>query len=199
LESAAGQQALAVAAGGVLPKLASSPEIERNVLAALEALENSRPEPEVVTLVAQVDDDALENTLRGARAQSLAFDAVIKPIGQTIDLVERDLTAQAAGAALRRDFIAARLGYTASRYDAEARLNQRIASLYELQVRKGNLSAERHHRRSQKFFYGMLAAQTGVIISTLAMAARKRNLLWGLAAGAGAAAISFAIYVYLFV
>jgi hypothetical protein len=45
----------------------------------------------------------------------------------------------------------------------------------------------------------MLAAQLGVIVSTLAMAARQRNLLWGLAAAAGLLAIAFAIYVYLYV
>jgi hypothetical protein len=83
--------------------------------------------------------------------------------------------------------------------DLEARLNQGVAVLYELQVRKANLSAERHHRRSQRFFYGMLAAQTGVIVSTLAIAARKRNLLWTLAATFGAAAVAFALYVYLYV
>jgi hypothetical protein len=66
-------------------------------------------------------------------------------------------------------------------------------------VRKNNISAERHHKRSQRFFYGMLAAQTGVIIATFAIAARKRNLLWSLAAAAGAAATAFAIYVYLYV
>ncbi len=60
-------------------------------------------------------------------------------------------------------------------------------------------SAERHHLRSQRFFVGMLAAQLGVIASTFAMAARKRSLLWSFAAAAGVAAISFAVYVYLFV
>ena len=34
---------------------------------------------------------------------------------------------------------------------------------YELQVRKGNMNAERPHQRSQKFFYGMLGAQAAVI------------------------------------
>ena len=62
-----------------------------------------------------------------------------------------------------------------------------------------NISADRHHRRSQKFFFGMLAAQLGVIISTLAMAAQKRNLLWSLAAGAGAVSVAFTVYVFLFV
>jgi len=96
-----------------------------------------------------------------------------------------------------RDFTAARLRYVARRYDAEAVLNQNVANLYELQVRKNNVSAERHHTRSQRFFYGMLAAQMGVIIATLAMAARLHNLLWSLAAAAGLAAVSFAVYVFL--
>jgi hypothetical protein len=71
--------------------------------------------------------------------------------------------------------------------------------LYELQVRKSNIAAERHHARSERFFFGMLAAQAGVIISTFAMATKKRNLLWSLAAGAGLLAIAFAVYVYLYV
>ena len=103
----------------------------------------------------------------------------------------------AAGTSLSRDFTAARLRYAALRYEVEARLNQSIASFYELQVRKSNISAERHHNRSQRFFFGMLAAQLGVIVSTLAMAARQRNLLWSIAAAAGVLAIAFAIYVYL--
>ncbi len=59
------------------------------------------------------------------------------------------------------------------------------------------MSAERHHKRSQKFFYGMLGAQLAVIISTFAIAARQRNLLWSLAAIAGILAIIFAVFVYL--
>jgi hypothetical protein len=37
-----------------------------------------------------------------------------------------------------------------------------------------------------------------VVISTLAIAAKQRNLLWSLAAGAGVIAIAFAVYVYLY-
>jgi hypothetical protein len=96
-----------------------------------------------------------------------------------------------------RDVTAARLRYATARYEIEARLNQAIASLYELQVRMSNMAAERHQRRSERFFLGMLAAQAAVITATFALAARQRNILWGLAAGAGAAAIAFAVYVYL--
>jgi hypothetical protein len=44
----------------------------------------------------------------------------------------------------------------------------------------------------------MLGAQAAVIIATFAMAARKRNLLWSLAATAGLGALSFAAYVFLY-
>lgn len=199
LEGGAGPQALRALLDGELPKPADTRPIAAEVQAALHALEVSRPDGELVALLGQVDDATLAAELRHAQDQALAFDAATKPINQIVDTIERAVTAPGAEAGLRREFIATRLNYAALRYDAEARLNQVIGSLYELQVRKGNLSAERHHRRSQKFFYGMLAAQLGVIVATLAMAARKRNLLWSLAAAAGAAAISFAAYVYLYV
>ncbi|HEY1111570.1 MAG TPA: DUF4337 family protein [Opitutaceae bacterium] len=199
LESGGGRQALGALLEGELPKPAATRPIAAEVQAALHALEVSRPDGELVALLGQVDDATLAAELRHAQDQALAFDAATKPINQIVDTIERAVTAPGAEAGLRREFIATRLNYAALRYDAEARLNQVIGSLYELQVRKGNLSAERHHRRSQKFFYGMLAAQLGVIVATLAMAARKRNLLWSLAAAAGAAAISFAAYVYLYV
>ena len=48
------------------------------------------------------------------------------------------------------------------------------------------------------FFSGMLGAQAAVIIATFSLAARKRSLLWSLAAAAGASAVFFACYVYLF-
>ena len=106
-------------------------------------------------------------------------------------------TLPAGDKAAARDFVVARMRYHGARYDAEARLNQAIANLLELQVRKANISAERHHKRSGQFFFGMLAAQAAVIIATFAIAAQRRNFLWSVAAVAGIAAIVFAIYVYL--
>jgi hypothetical protein len=78
-------------------------------------------------------------------------------------------------------------------------LNSVIGGVLELQVRKGNISAEHHHKRSAKFFYGMLAAQMAVIISTFSIAARQKSFLWSIAAAAGMAAVSFAAYVYFYV
>lgn len=187
---------LAALLKGELPAAPSAAATDASVKAALEAVESMKPETEIRSHLAQVKDATLEEVLRAARDRSAAFDTLLKPVNQAVDRVEKAVTATAA-AELRRDFTAARLRYAAARYDAEARLNQAIANLYELQVRKNNMSAERHHQRSGQFFYGMLTAQAAVVIATFSLAARQRNYLWGLAAAAGAAAVSFAIYVYL--
>jgi hypothetical protein len=215
LDSATGQQALSFLQRGEIPKAGAVPAPDPSVKTALDAVENLAPEREIAPLLAQVSDQILETALRAAQDMAQKFDAATKPVNQTIDLIDSLLSREtaclragpgspasegsvaAAGASLTRDFTAARLRYAALRYEVEARLNQAIANLYELQVRKSNISAERHHNRSQSFFYGMLGAQLGVIIATFAIAARQRNLLWSLAAAAGLLAIGFAIYVYL--
>jgi hypothetical protein len=78
---------------------------------------------------------------------------------------------------LANSFKAAQLDYNARRYDREARYNQAIAGLHELQVRKSGLASEAHRARSAMYFYGMLAAQAGVTIATFALARRQLVLL----------------------
>lgn len=210
LDSSGGQQAVDFLRRGEVPPVPAAPATDTALKAALAGFEAAKPDAEMAALLAPVSNPTLAHALRAAHDQADQFDAATKPVNQAIDRLSALLTKQSAtqprpaegaasGGSVVRDVTAARLHYTAARYEAEARLNQGIASLYELQVRKSNISAERHHVRSQRFFFGMLAAQFGVIISTFAMAARKRNLLWGLAAGAGLLAIAFAIYVYLYI
>ena len=169
--------------------------LEAKVEAALQAIEKEKPETEIASLLKSVDDQSLAAALQAAKDNALAFDTAIAPANQALEQLEKSLPAGDKAAA--RDLTAARMRYNAARYDTEARLNQSIANLYELQVRKANISAERHHHRSGKFFFGMLAAQAAVIVSTFAIAAQKRSYLWFLAAAAGLAAVIFAIYVYL--
>jgi hypothetical protein len=172
-----------------------APAPDANLQAALEAVEMEKPETEITGSLRALDDKTLETALQAARDQARAFDVALAPANQAIAQLEKSLPAGDKSAA--RDLAAAKMRFSGARYDAEAALNQNIGYLLELQVRKANLSAERHHKRSQKFFFGMLAAQAGVIVSTFAMAARKRNLLWMVAATAGIVAVAFAIYVYL--
>jgi Domain of unknown function (DUF4337) len=168
------------------------------VKTAAELFESSRGETEVNAALASVTPETLIECVRAASERADAFDALTKPVNQAIDAVEKSLLG-AGNQPRLRDFTAARLRYATARYDAESRLNQNIAELIELQVRKSNLIAERHHRRSQRFFFGMLGAQAAVIVSTFSLAARNRSMLWTLAATAGLAAIGFAVWVYFYV
>ncbi len=177
------------------PPAPPAPPVSAGVQAALDAAAGGRPESDVIPLIAKLDDKALEAALEAAKSRADAYDAAVAPATKAVAQIETD----SGGKPNHRDVVAARLRFTAQRYDTESRLNQAIAYLYELQVRKSNFTAERHERRSQRFFFGMLAAQAAVIIATFAIAARKRNLLWSLAAGAGLAAVAFAVYVYLFI
>ena len=169
--------------------------LDAGVEAAMQAVEKQKPETEIVPLLKQVDDATLAAALQAAKDNALAFESASAPANQAMEQLEKSLTT--GDKAMARDFTVARMRFNGSRYDIEARLNQSIANIYELLVRKANISAERHHRRSGKFFFGMLAAQAAVIIATLAIAAQKRNFLWSIAAFAGITAIVFAIYVYL--
>lgn len=177
-----------------LPAL-PAPALAASVKTALEAVEKQQPETEIAAALKPVTDQQLAATLQAARDHVHDFDTALAPANQTLAQFEKSLPAGDKAAA--RDLTAAKMRFNALRYDAEAKLNQAIANLLELQVRKANISAARHHKRSGKFFFGMLAAQAAVIVSTFAMAARQRNLLWILAAAAGVAAVVFAIYVYL--
>lgn len=175
---------------------ASSPAVfADNIKAALSALETSQDETVVAQKLAAVKPAALKAALADAKNAADAFDAATGPINKDSDRLDGAL--MQGDKSVFRSFSAARLRYNASRYDREARLNQSIANIYELQVRQNNISAEKHHARSKNFFFGMLASQMAVIISTFAIAARKKSLLWSLAAAAGAAAVCFSLYVYL--
>ncbi|MCX6886238.1 MAG: DUF4337 family protein [Verrucomicrobia bacterium] len=202
LSSPAGKGILSSLIDAQLPGISPRPAVDKNIQTALDAVEKFEPEVQVSILMGSVTPAMLDQELAVARAQSRELDEATRPINQALEKIENLLASQVTGSpgdAVRRAFTVARLRYTGARYELEARLNQAVAAVYELQVRKSNLIAERHHRRSQKFFFGMLGGQAGVIISTFAMAARKRNLLWTVAAVVGILALVLAIYVYLYV
>lgn len=199
LESPTGRATLDCLAQGTLPAAPAAVAPDPRITTVLDAVEGGQSDADITRLLTPLKPADLATALDAATAHVRAVDSTLKPVNSMIDTLEKALTHAAASDAVTRDFIAARLAYAAQRYDAESRLNQGVAQLLELQVRKSNLSAERHHSRSQRFFYGMLVAQMAVIISTFSMATKKRSFLWAFAATAGVAAIGFASYVYLFV
>jgi len=205
LESSAGKLTLDSLTQGTLPPAGPEPVIAAPIAAVLAAVDAGQSDANIAQLLKPVKKAELASALAVAAAHVRSFDATLKPVTSAIDAMEKEFSHWPANAMdspdlLRpRDFIAARLAYAAQRYEAESRQNQLIAQLLELQVRQSNISAERHHERSQRFFYGMLLAQMAVIVSTFSMARKERSLLWAFAATAGIAAVAFASYVYLFV
>ena len=121
-----------------------------------------KPETEITGNLRALDDKTLDTALQAARDQARAFDVSLAPANQVLAQLEKSLPAGDKSAA--RDLAAAKMRFSSMRYDAEAALNQNVGYLLELQVRKANLSAERHHKRSGKFFFGMLAAQAAVVV-----------------------------------
>ena len=196
LDSAAGRQALGALQSGELPVAPPAVALDADLKAAIAAIQSSRPETEIAALAAKVKPEGIVAALAAAADEGSKFDAAVKPINTLVDRLNETIVRAAGLGPERAAFAAARLRFAAARYEAEAGLNQTVGYLYELQVRQSNVSAERHHARSERFFYGMLGAQAAVIIATFAMASRQRNLLWSLAAMAGLVAVAMAIYVY---
>lgn len=170
---------------------------------------------------------AVQTALRVADQNSRSDDQALKPMSDAFKTLQKSLddlasaagdlrraTTQAAlpapslGASDRQspadlrqlaaDLSAARLRFDALRYEREARLNQQVAYLYEVAVRKAAWQSDRYRTRSKYFFYGMLAAQAAVMIATFSLAVRERSWMWSIAASIGVFAISYAGYVYLF-
>jgi hypothetical protein len=164
------------------------------VQAALSAIAAGKSETEIEALVKDVSEVQLDTCLKQSRIHAEEFDRTVANVTHSLDEAEKQLQSDRP---IAHAWGLTRLELNAQRYEAEAKLNQAIGNILELQVRKSNISAERHHARSQKFFFGMLAAQAAVIISTFSLAAKKRSVLWSVAAIAGFAAIAFAVYVYL--
>ncbi|HTH46397.1 MAG TPA: DUF4337 family protein [Candidatus Limnocylindria bacterium] len=189
--------AVAAIQKGELPPMPPEIELAPAIRSAIDLLDAAKSDDEIAVPLNTLDITAIVAAERAARERADRYDDVTKPVTKVIDDQEKSLVG--TGQERVRDFTASRLRYTSARYEAEARLNQNVAQLIELEVRKSNLIAERHRHRSQRFFFGMLGAQLAVIVSTFSLAAKARSALWMFAASAGIAAVGFAIWVFFYV
>jgi hypothetical protein len=144
----------------------------------------------------------IERACSGISREALAFERSARQAPDQVIAIAppnsmasiHELTSQLSSAVA-----VAGLNFNSNRYQREAHYNQVLAQLLEVQVRRQSFISDRHRVRSRQFFYGMLGAQAGVTIATFSLAVRRGSWLWGLAASAGLAAVTFAAYVYLFV
>jgi hypothetical protein len=190
--------------------LVREPTVETALRAAAEFAQTLDSASAPVSQVIERIDSAVARQfqlVQQARAVSRTLDADLASAPATpaeVTSAARDFAAACDAlhtelAQADRNFTAARLRLTAERYDAETRHNQTTAYLYEVLIRLDGAASDRHRLRSQRFFYGMLAAQAAVVAATLALAVKKRSLLWAFAAAVGLIAVSFGAYVYLFI
>ena len=159
----------------------------------LAALHTRQPEAEVVKLARLLrlkPEGVAADIARGqaeAAAVETAFDA-------EAEAARRAIPADPKGAAVAQ---AAAYDVDRRRYRAESGMNFWVGYLYEVRVAASTAESDRHRVRSERFFYAMLAAQLGAVVSSLALARRRQSALWLLAGLAGLVAVAFGGYVYL--
>jgi hypothetical protein len=170
----------------------------------MKAVGSGASETELEQQAGGISQESLDAAEDVANQNSAAFESAVDQTRAQYAGIEKESEKAASkkgqdGARVMNTVTIARLAFTANRYQREAHYNQALADLLEIEVRRQGFLSDRHRIRSKEFFYGMLGAQAGVTISTFSLAVRRRNLLWGLAASAGLAAVTFAAYVYMFV
>ncbi|HQR06226.1 MAG TPA: DUF4337 family protein [Gemmatales bacterium] len=209
--------------GGQLPKLDiarhEDASIEKNLEAALKAIEQRQKEESVYQLVKKLTLEQIIHATELAEKVSEQFSQQCEPtsdFGKKLKVwltqLERyvqslreqwpqvDTDRRHPVRLLERQIAGAKVAlsdFDVRRYRQEAIYNRKIAELYELRVWRSSMESDRHRTRSELFFYSMLVAQVGVTISSLALAQAKRSALWFIAAFAGLIALGFSLWVYL--
>lgn len=162
------------------------------VRAVLKAVREQRQEPEVLKLARVVDEQKLQAEIAAALKQEAEIEVQYK--------VESDAARAAvtsAGRGERAGTTAARYEVDGRRYRAEAAANQWVGYLLEVRVKHSTEESDRHRQRSENFFFAMLAAQVGGVGSSLALARKRRSVLWLVAGIAGLVAAGFGAFVYV--
>lgn len=189
------------------PPRVKLPEItDENIKALREGIETRRPEAELLALAAKVNKDAINKAIddleKAVEQVDKDWDPIIKAAASLVqkeanikpDASDEDRKTKATNATAAQ---ATGFELEQRRYRAESFMNQGIAFLYEIRVKVSTAESDKHRRKSQHFFYAMLAAQIAAVISSLALARQKMSVLWLFASFIGLASIGIGAYVLL--
>lgn len=171
---------------------AEPPANDPAVRAVLKAVREQQLEEEVLKLARTVQQEKLQAEIAAAVKEE-------KEIEKVYD-AEVDAARKAQAAATADDRAGATAGryeVDARRYRAEATANQWVGFLLEVRVKYSTEESERHQRRSENFFFAMLAAQVGGVGSSLALARKRKSVLWLVAALFGLVAVGIGAFVYV--
>lgn len=176
----------------------SLPEVnDENLRALQKAIDRREPEAELTKLAAKVKHEAINKALDDAERRADEYDKEWSPIIAAATEIAGHAGQGQADSATRTARQAAGFELEERRYRVESKLNQGIGSLYEVRVRVSGAESDKHRRKSQMFFYAMLAAQVGATISALSLARKTRSLLWFFASLIGVASLGIGVYVFL--
>ena len=158
----------------------------------LEAGRAGKPEAELLRAARAVNRIKLEEAIDRATAELKRIETEWQPV---LDSLARYLAT--AIETHDRNQQAKHMQVEQRRYRIEANLNQQLGHLYEVRVKTSTLQSERHHSRSDNFFYAMLAGQAGATLAALALARKRQSGLWLGAGLIGTVSVGFGAYVYL--
>ena len=187
------------------PPPANLPELtDPDVKALRDAIQRRESEAELLRLAAKVNHQTINKAVDDAEKANERIDKEWDPVVKAAAGLVR-----AQGAIKPGDPLAAKKATAATaaqaagfeleerRYRAESRLNQGIGYLYEVRTKVSSAESDKHRRKSQTLFIAMLVAQIGAVVSSLALARKKKSVLWLFAATAGLVALGVGGYVLM--
>jgi hypothetical protein len=163
----------------------------------LEMIRKRAPEDDLLRKASHIKIDDINKVIDEAEA---ANETITEGEWGPIIAAARKLAADArknADPAKSAAIQAAQFEMEQRRYRTEATLNQEIGIVYEARVKISSAESDKHRKKSQTLFIAMLVAQIGGVISSLALARKKKSALWLFAGAAGLVAIGFGGYVLI--
>jgi len=173
------KQAAEWLSGGGPPDVRLPKVEDKKILDLLAAIKARKPEVEIATQAAAVKHAEI----------NAAIDAAADLIARTDKEWEAVLDAakDLIGTRPGPERVAASFALEQRRYRAESRLEMGLGFLYDARVHVVTAVSDQHRRRSQNFFYAMLAGQIAAVVSTLALSRKTSLTLWLLAGCLGRA------------
>src|SRR5262249_46850059 len=163
--------------GKPLPPRVSMPEAPENIKKLLDAIARRAPEQEALALAAEGKPEEINKAIdemAGFRAKT--EEEGDGPCNNAKALVKKVKKEDATAAK------AAWFDMEQRRYGGESFMELQLGFLYDARVRVVTAVSDHHRKRSENFFYSMLAAQIGAVVSTLALSRKTSTTLWLLAA-----------------
>ncbi len=212
------KQSLTYLTTSALPKIEekkpTKPEVQKAIDNVIKEIGQRKTETETAKSIRALDPADVDEAILLTEQNADSFDKACEPIAETIKefrniLKELDAAvksaindvASPAGirptlAVLTKKFKSSELDFNARRYQQESYYNRKAAEVYEIRVRRSGVESDIHREHSKMFFYCMLIAQVGVMVSSLALGRSQRGLLL-CAVVFGLASLGFGGYVSL--